>query len=375
MKYQQPILILVFVILSQSAYTQNESIKDPITRAIEKHGKAFLNNKNITAVSIGLFKDREIYTRHFGELEKGKDNTPTNETIYEIASVSKTMTGYLVSQAVLEGKIKLEDDIRLYLNGDYTNLSFNSQAITMKHLLTHTSGLPMSLPVEMNGVFQILDENVPSRYFELEKAYDKETFLADLKNVSLGVVPGSRYAYSNVGAELIGYILETVYKKNIDELLKESFLIKSGMLNTAIELTEAQEKNLVGGYWMNNEVTSPNQVNKLWATAGGVKMNLSDMVRYIELQLNSEDPIVSESHKVLYEEGKTLKIAYFWRVWTDKYGISYNHHGGTTGTQNWLFIFPDHQLGISIITNQSGPKTPNLLSKTVKRILKDILKV
>ncbi|MEX2565090.1 MAG: hypothetical protein WD431_04050 [Cyclobacteriaceae bacterium] len=59
----------------------------------------------------------------------------------------------------------------------------------------------------------------------------------------------------------------------------------------------------------------------------------------------------------------------------NKYGTSYNHHGGTSGTQNWLFIFPDHQLGISIITNQSGPKTPNLLSKTVKRILKDIIKV
>ena len=96
------------------------------------------------------------------------------------------------------------------------------------------------------------------------------------------------------------------------------------------------------------------------------------MIRYMKLQLNSEDSIASESHKVLYEEGKTLEVAYFWRVWNDKYGTSYNHHGGTTSTQNWLFIFPNYQLGISVITNQSGPKTPNLLSKTVKKILKDI---
>ncbi|MEX2336499.1 MAG: serine hydrolase domain-containing protein [Fulvivirga sp.] len=243
-------------------------------------------------------------------------------------------------RAVLEGKIKLEDDIRLYLNGDHTNLAFNGQPITIKHLLTHTSGLPMFLPMEMNEVFEKLDENVPHRYYELEKAYNKEKFLADLKNVSIAVEPGTKYAYSNVGAELMGYILETIYKKSIDELFKEGFLMKTGMLHTGINLTEAQEKDLVRGYCMNNATSSPNQLNKLWATGSGMKMNLSDMMRYMAFQLNSEDPIVPESHKVLYEEGKNLKIAYFWRVWMDKYGTSYNHHGGTTGTQNWLFIFP-----------------------------------
>lgn len=98
------------------------------------------------------------------------------------------------------------------------------------------------------------------------------------------------------------------------------------------------------------------------------------MLHYLDLQLNSEDPIVAESHKVLYEEGSTLKLAYFWRVWNDKFGTSYNHHGGTSGTQNWVFIYPKYKLGISIITNQSGLETPNLLSKTAKKILESIIK-
>jgi serine-type D-Ala-D-Ala carboxypeptidase/endopeptidase len=372
-----PILYLFIpglILLSPNAYTQEKSNSSPVSEAIEKNGKAFLKNKDITSVSIGVFKAGEIYTQHFGEIEKGKGNVPNDETIYEIASVTKTATGYLVAKAVLEKKIKLEEDVRVYLKGTYPNLEYNQKPITIKHLLTHTGGLPGFLPKEMNGVFEKLNESVPNDYYALEKSYGREQFLSDLKNLALAVEPGTKYTYSNVGAELLGYVLETVYGKTIDELLQESFLKKYAMLNTAIELSEAQKQKLVRGYWMSNTSASPNQLNTLWATAGGLKMNMTDVLHYMDLQLNSEDPIVAESHKVLYEEGNLLKIAYFWRVWNDKYGTSYNHHGGTSGTQNWLFIYPKYKLGISIITNQSGPDTPNLLNKTAKKILESIIK-
>jgi CubicO group peptidase (beta-lactamase class C family) len=374
MKYLLAIIILSFIFLSQRAYSQGKSNNDIVLKAIDKNGKAFLKNKNIASVSIGVLKDGKIYTQHFGEIENGKSNAPDNETIYEIGSVSKTMTGYLVAKAVVAKKIKLKDDVRLYLNGDYSNLEYNNKPLTIQHLVTHTSGLPMSLPTEMGKVFENLDENVPEEYYEIEKSYDKENFLADLKRISLNVEPGTAYSYSNTGAELIGYILEKVYEKSIDALLKEIFLDESKMLNTGIDLSEKQTDNLVRGYWMGNKTLSPLMLNKLWGTAGGVKMNMNDMIRYMELQLDPVNPIVAESHKVLYDDENTLKVAYFWRVRNDKYGTYYDHHGGTTGTQNWLFIFPDHKLGISIITNQSGPKTPKLLSKTVKRILKKIVK-
>lgn len=371
MKRSLCVIIPGLIILSLHANAQENS---PILKAIEKHGKSFLANKDITSVSIGVFKAGAIYTQHFGELEKGKGNAPTNETIYEIASVSKTVTGYLVAKAILEQKIKLDDDIRLYLKEAYPNLEYQAKPITIKHLLTHTSGFPAFLPKAMNGVFEKLNESVPKAYYELEQAYGKEQFLSELKGISIAVEPGTKFAYSNVGAELLGYILETLYEKSMDELMQESFLKKYVMSNTAIELTETQKQKLARGYWMSNPSPSPNQLNKLWGTAGGLKMTMTDMLHYIDLQLNSTDPIVAESHKVLYAEGSILKLAYFWRVSNDKHGTSYNHHGGTSGTQNWLFIYPKYKLGISIITNQSGPETPNLLSKTARKILESIIK-
>ncbi|MEP0264362.1 serine hydrolase domain-containing protein [Dokdonia sp.] len=373
MKYLLPIVLIISTFSFQKSFSQTSNVEDPILKSIEKHGSSFIKDKDINSVSIGIYKDGEVYTGHYGEIDKGEGNTPNNETIYEIASVTKTMTGYLVARAVLEEKIKLDDAVIIYLEGDFSNLQYNDTPITIKHLLTHTSGLPKFLPLEMNNVFEKFDEHVPEEYIKLERSYNKKQFLADLKNISITEAPGTTYLYSNAGAELIGHVLETIYQKDIDQLLKESFLAENNMFNTAITLDETQKQKLVQGYWMNNETQSPNQLNTLWATGSGAKMTMTDMMQYAALQLNTKNPVVLESQRVLYERGKTFKIGYFWRVWNDKYGRSYNHHGGTSGMQNWLFIFPKYNVGISIMTNQSGPKTPNKLSKTVRKILKNII--
>lgn len=370
--------LLFFVNISllfihQISYSQDLSSNNVILKSIINNGQKFLKNENISSVSIGVFKDGNTFTQHFGEIQIGQDNPPNNETIYEVASVTKTMTGYLAAKGIIEGKFNLEDDIRLYLKGVYTNLHYNNRPIRIKHLLTHTSGLPKFLPIAMNGVFENLDKDVPNTYYKLEKTYNKAQFLKDLHTISITSEPGTNYIYSNLGAEIMGYILETVYSKTIDQLLKDGILAQNDMVNTAITLNEAQNQHLIRGRWMNNKDLSPNQLNTLWGTGSGVKMNLLDMMKYVKLQLNTNDPVVSKSHELLFQKGKTFKIAYFWRVSHDKYGISYNHHGGTSGMQNWLFIYPKYNLGISLMTNHSGPKTPNKINKTIKKILKDVI--
>ncbi|MGY3795158.1 serine hydrolase domain-containing protein [uncultured Aquimarina sp.] len=374
MKYSLLLASLFFIVLFKTSFSQENNLDDIVPKIIKKNGEKFVKNKNISSVSIGIYKDGRVYTEHFGEIVKGKNNPPNDNTIYEIGSISKTITGYLLSKAVLNKKIKLEDDIRVYLDGNYPNLEYKGAPITIKHLITHTSGLPTFLPSKMNGLYEKLTKEVPNEYFALEKSYDKEKFQHDLTTVSITTEPGIHYLYSNAGAELIGYILEKVYHKSIDELLKDNFSNTFNMSATTIKLDSLQAKNLVRGYWMDSETLAPNNLNPLWGTAGGIKMTITDMMRYIKLQLDDNNPIVSESHKALYEIRSPLQIGYYWRIWKDKYGTSYNHHGGTSGTQNWLFIYPKYNLGISIITNQSGPKTPKLLNKTAQKMLKELIK-
>jgi CubicO group peptidase (beta-lactamase class C family) len=338
---------------------------------INKAGLKFLKNNNINSVSIGVYKGGQVYTAHFGELVKGSQKPPTDQTIYEVGSVTKPVTGYLVAKAVKEGNLSLEDDIRIYLKSDYPNLSFEGSPITVKHLLTHTSGLPLFLPTAMNDLFTNPKASVPQQYDKIDKAYSKKAFWEDLKGIKLSVKPGTQYNYSNTGAEIIGYILEDIYKKDFDFLVAEQFALSLALTNTGMDLNSEQKSRLAQGYWAANAQASPNQFNSLWGSGSGLKMTLPDLLVFAQSQMKQDDPIIAESQRVLFQQ-KTLKMSYFWRVWQDKYGTSFNHHGGTTGMQNWLFVYPDQDLAVSIITNQSDPKTPQLLGKTARKLVKEL---
>lgn len=367
------ILLLVSFSAPKALFAQDNN-DATIQNAIDKNAHILLKNKEINSISLGVYKDGKIFIGHFGELEKGKGNTPSNETIYEIASVTKTMIGFLVAKAEKEGKITLDDDIRMYLKGAYPNLEFNGKPITIRYLITHTGGLPAFLPFEMNEVFENLTQDVPQRFQEIEENYTQQKFFDDLKKVEIKAEPGISFQYSNVGAELMGHILETVYEKSVEVLLQEQLFQKAGMTSTSITISEAAQQHLAFGYWMDNKTVSPSELNTLWASASGVKSTLPDLINYIKFQLDTNNDLVNKTHQVLFQAGKTLKLGYFWRIWTDKYGTSYNHHGGNTGTQNWIYLYPKYNIGITIITNHSGPDTPNKLSETVKKMLKEIIK-
>lgn len=355
--------LLVIVVSIQVSLAQD------IERIIEKQGKSLLKNKEFRALSIGIYKDGQTYMSHFGTLDGHVK--PTDETIYEIASVSKTFTGYLIAKAVAEGKINLEDKINDLLKEDFSNLAFEGEPIRVKHLLTHTAGLPHFMAPGMAEAFERPDNEVPTTFRELEQNMTQERFIELLKDFKLQSAPGTVYKYSNAGAELLAYILSTVYNKPFDTLLKEQVFNGLDMNSSGIRLTSAQQERIAKGYWSKNETASPSQIIPLWGGGNGVNTTLPDLMKWIEFNLNSDDNALKESQRIIYEK-KTRWMAYLWNGWKDKNGTSYNHHGGTTGTQNWLFIFPKYNLGISIIVNHSGRKTPAKLGKAAREIVKQL---
>ena len=82
-----------------------------------------------------------MLTYHYGTMDKKTMQLPDNQTIYEIGSITKTFTGTLLAQALLDKKISLDDDIRKYLPEKYPNLEYENQPILVKHLANHTSRL------------------------------------------------------------------------------------------------------------------------------------------------------------------------------------------------------------------------------------------
>lgn len=364
--------LLIYTSCSNTDKTQQSlAAMDPVLQAMDTNALPLLSDPKINAVSIGVYKDGKKYIRHYGELDKGKGNTPTDQTIYEIASVSKTLTGTLVAKAVLEGQLKLEEDIRTYLKEDFPNFEYNGKPIELKHLLTHTSGLPHFLPESINALMTEFNEELPFRMNEIQEQYSRKAFFNDLHKVKLDTFPGSTYSYSNVDTELVAHILENVYRKSFDELLQNYFGSSASMPHTRIKLSKEEKVRLANGYGMTGKQV-PHEPVPLYGAGGGIKTTMPDLVNYMEFQLDSTNSVVAESHRTLYSNGNR-KVAYYWPVKTnEEYGTFYSHHGGAFGSQNWFFVLPEKDMGVVVITNQSDLETAGKLMEVVKGVIADM---
>ncbi|MFL1897479.1 serine hydrolase domain-containing protein [Aquimarina sp. 2-A2] len=366
MKFKLIIYVLIFITTQSCKSQSNEK---GLSIIIEKEAEKFLKDNRFNAVSITVFDNGRSFLGHYGELDKNLNNKPTNETLYEIASVTKTMTGYLVACAINEQKLNLESSVYDILGKEYENLEYKGEPVRIKHLITHTSGLPLNV----KGISELYQNSNTNNYRKAQKKlteYKKEELLSDIKSLELNQKPGEVYNYSNVAPNLIAYILEKVYDKSFEHLLKEKLLIPAQMTNTHINLDNKQELLLANGYNDRNELM-PNfkKPIELWGAAGRIKSNSKDLLNYIKWQLNNKNSIVKMTHQKLFYDVDNIWIGYFWEVIKDKDSIHIEHHGGIYGSQNWLMIFPEQNIGISIITNSSFPEANQIIKETANKIL------
>lgn len=328
----------------------------------------FLNDTSHAGLSIGILHKGTTYTYNFGTIKKGSKILPTANTVYEIGSISKTFTGVLLARAVTAGKIKLEDDVRKYLDGSYPNLEYQGQPIKIIHLVNHTSRLPRFLP-DREDIFQHRMDSIPFLLAGLHKGYSKTQYLQDLHQVKLDTLPGYNYRYSNAAAQLLGFILEKVYNTTFDELLAREITRPLSMRQTGASLTTG----VAQGYdaWGREMPYSP----VLSKPAGGICSSVSDMLRYIQFHLNEKDSIVRLSHTATQTYSDSAGIALFWRINTTSGGLrKYWHTGGTFGFSSYCVVYPQINTGIILLSNEFDLNSQGGLINIADRIVDGLLK-
>ncbi|WP_446001062.1 serine hydrolase domain-containing protein [Stenotrophomonas maltophilia] len=339
--------------------------------AVDEAAHALIEQPLLHSASIGVVYRGKTFIRHRGEMVAGKPDVPTDATLYEIGSLSKTLAGTLMARAVLEGRVGLEDDVRSYLQGDYPNLQYQGQPIRVRHLLSHTSGLPNMLPERANTVLEdFTDHRVPGELSALYAHYGKPDFLRDLHAVRIPRMPGKEYAYSSAGTELTAHILEGVYKADYTSLLRGFFSDAAAMTSIGIKLGNAEKDRLAIGYHSDNPVPTSPMPQLPWGASGNVKATVPDMVKYLQFQL-ANGPVVQESHRTLARFDDEFSIGYFWNIVAGdrQKGVYYAHHGGVPRSQCYIYIMPEHDLGIFVITNQSGDRTVRAMEAAIDTLV------
>ncbi|HFF6157463.1 TPA: serine hydrolase domain-containing protein [Stenotrophomonas maltophilia] len=339
--------------------------------AVDEAAHALIEQPLLHSASIGVVYRGKTFIRHRGEMVAGKPDVPTDATLYEIGSLSKTLAGTLMARAVLEGRVGLEDDVRSYLQGDYPNLQYQGQPIRVRHLLSHTSGLPNMLPERANTVLEdFTDHRVPGELSALYAHYGKPDFLRDLHAVRIPRMPGKEYAYSSAGTELTAHILEGVYKTDYTSLLRGFFSDAAAMTSIGIKLGNAEKDRLAIGYHSDNPLPTSPMPQLPWGASGNVKATVPDMVKYLQFQL-ANGPVVQESHRTLARFDDEFSIGYFWNIVAGdrQKGVYYAHHGGVPRSQCYIYIMPEHDLGIFVITNQSGDRTARAMEAAIDTLV------
>jgi CubicO group peptidase (beta-lactamase class C family) len=362
--------MLVFAqVISPAAQTaRTATSKKEVDALVARAARKFMGDAHAVGLSVGVLKDGQTYTYNYGDVEKGKGRLPTRHTLYEIGSVTKTFTGVLLARAAVEGRLKLDDDVRQYLDGDYPNLEFEGQPVRLVHLINHTSRLPFVLPDRPELFKNPNPFELPKLLTEIERSYTREDFYRDLHEVKLDKAPGSEFKYSNAAAQLLGFILERIYRTSYERLLAEKITKPLKLRETTLTPSAAESKRIAQGHYEDGSVALP--VTPQSQAAGGLRSSVSDMLKYVAFHLNEGEEVVRLSHRPTWGDIRYYASGLNWQMNTTAGGHRRIwQSGGTFGFASYCAVYPELGLGLVLLSNESDRDSQGRLNTLANEVL------
>jgi CubicO group peptidase (beta-lactamase class C family) len=328
---------------------------DPAATVIARYRTripGLMAEQDIPGLAVALVDaDEALWIEGFGDRDEPGSGEVTADTIFSVQSMSKTFTATAVMIAVQNDLVDLDEPITTYLPEFTVNSAFEEhpeRKITLRTLLSHTAGFTHEALVGNNNDL------------------DPGEFDAHVRSISdtwLRFPVGSGYAYSNLGIDLAGYILERVEGKPFPELMTESLLEPLGMDRSTFDRAEirSSDDRAVGHVRLYPE--PPLDVPMM--AAGGLYASAADLARFLRFQLNQGsidgrvvlDPAWMEVMRTVQgpragqAAGWALGVVrHTWNRWDERPDL-FDHGGGGFGFLSDLWWSPQLQVGIEILTN------------------------
>ncbi|WP_166926066.1 serine hydrolase domain-containing protein [Flavobacterium poyangense] len=345
--------LAVVVLVSNFSFGQDISRK--IDSIIKDNYK---KNPNV-GISVGLIKNNEEYYTAYGNLNEESQIEINKNSIFEIASITKIVTSNLIAQAANDHKIKVDDFIDSYLPKEYVLSKNLKNKIKISDLASHQSGLP---DIDFAKLIE-LDPQQPINSVT-------EKTLATLVNNCNELTDYGKYRYSTIGITLLGQILEKVYGKSYDEILRNKIIEPLQLTNTLTK--DFNVKNRTTGHNPNGGSQEFFKWN-VTAPAGLIKSSASDMVTYLKAVLNKETTIGKAAlitEKIYYKDEKR-ELGLGINIGTDEKKTLYIKTGDSMGQSSIIAYNRAENWGIIILLNQRNSKMrQNLLNEICDSVLK-----
>lgn len=264
------------------------------------------------------------------------------DSAFEIGSVSKTFTGVLLAELVAAGTLGLDDPLQRFLPEGVRAPAFEGQAVSLRHLLTHTSGLPSFPPG-----WPVPDPRNPYR------AIDEAALFAALGKATLTRAPGSRFEYANFGAMLLSWVVSQAADKPFDALVAERVFRPLGMRHSFVGDAPTGVA-LAPGHLPNGSETPGWEFDARVAGVGGIRASLNDMVRYVEGQLGrGPDDVVARlrAGQQAVDGVGGRPMAWGWMLAPLNGHQIHVHEGGTGGYSSFVGFDSARERGVVVLSD------------------------
>lgn len=321
----------------------------PIDESVRELARRWLVFNDGVGLSIGVYAQGQRQFFNFGTTRLDGNKVPTEQTVYEIGAVAKTMTGQLLARAVIEGRASLNDEAAKYLDEPYPNLENGGEVVRLVHLANMTSHLVDNIP-DLTQVRMVAGESLLRTRMRVLEKYTRAEFLRQLHLLKPRRPPGSDPVHSNVASMLLGVVLEKIYGDPFPVLLAREIEkpLKMGSGTTP------PAKLLALGYTKDNEelptFSAPTQF-----ASGSLRYSTEDLLRYASWQLVERDASVKLAHQPTWQSPDgTQGVAFYWIIGESPYGRRLRYSGSTSGFASMCDLYPEAGVAIVLLANKAA---------------------
>jgi serine-type D-Ala-D-Ala carboxypeptidase/endopeptidase len=319
----------------------------------------YLDNDIIVGMTVGVLRGGKREVFGYGRMSRGDRRVPDGDTIYEFGSATKVLTGILLADAVVQGRVKLDQPAGDLLPSGVKMPANGDRAITLQDLSTHVSGLP-TIPDNMKF------GNPNNPYAD----YLEKDLYAFLNKHKLARAPGTKYEYSNLGQGLLGHLLSLQAKSTYEDLVRNRIAVPLKMSSTRITIDKESRSRFAPGHMADGQPAA-NWDLPVLAGAGGVRTTVNDMLLFAAANLAPPQGKLGEAIEMAWTiHQKPTKngdpaLGLGWHLALD--GTRW-HNGQTGGYHSMILINRELQSSVILMTNTSTGEVDQLATDILRMI-------
>jgi beta-lactamase class C len=343
--------------------------------------KEGLKSEQIPGAAVVIVKEgRVVYQKGFGIKEKGKPDMVDEDTVFRLGSLSKGFASVLAGIFVEEGIINWTDPVSQYLDEFRLSDPAQTERVEIRHLLSHTVGLPR------HSYTNLVEDGLPL-----------DRIIPRLEEVPLLTVEGQQLSYQNAAYSSIEKVLESQSNTDFSSLLKEMIFDPLSMRMATTDhqsILDSENKAYPHVMVSRSKGRRPIPITDKYYNAvssGGINASISDMGKWLLLLLGHYPNVISpETLRDIYEPQATLQNRRFSRHWEgvdeshyalgwrvlENQGQTIVYHGGyVNGYRSELAFAPDEQLGICILINTPSSYPLKVIPELFKTVKADSIQM